>query len=62
MGMDLGYPWRLRGCRAGLCHLPVLVITADVIQATYEECIKSEWMDMCRSPSMRSSYTKQSPD
>jgi arabidopsis histidine kinase 2/3/4 (cytokinin receptor) len=23
------------------CHLPVLAMTADVIQATYEECIKS---------------------
>lgn len=23
------------------CHLPVLAMTADVIQATYEKCIKS---------------------
>jgi CheY-like chemotaxis protein len=40
-GGGLGCPWWLRGRRVGLCHLPVLAMTADVIQATYEECIKS---------------------
>jgi hypothetical protein len=45
VGVDLGCPWRLRGHRVGLCHLPVLAMTVDVIQATYEEYkIRNGWI------------------
>jgi hypothetical protein len=40
-GSTVGNAWKVVETTFVECHLPVLAMTADVIQATYEECIKS---------------------